>query len=58
MAIAPITGTLRKKIAMDISVGIVMGTAFGSLWWWGFHKKKIDAREAFYTKMAQEKADE
>ncbi|AGO12416.1 AaceriAER063Wp [[Ashbya] aceris (nom. inval.)] len=57
-AIAPITGTIKKRIIADIAIGLGLGTAAGSYWWWGFHKPKIAARENYYAQLAQQKAAE
>ncbi|AAS52747.1 AER063Wp [Eremothecium gossypii ATCC 10895] len=57
-AIAPITGSLKKRIMKDIAVGMGLGTVLGSYWWWGFHKPKIAARENYYTQLAEQKAAE
>lgn len=57
-AIAPITGTIRKRIMADITIGFAIGGVLGSYWWWGFHRGIINKREAFYAKLAEEKAAE
>ncbi|SCU98514.1 LADA_0H13520g1_1 [Lachancea dasiensis] len=57
-AIAPITGTLKKRIAADLTIGFAIGGVMGSYYWWGFHKNLIAKREAYYAKLAAEKAAE
>ncbi|CEP61626.1 cytochrome c oxidase subunit VIIa LALA0_S03e07140g [Lachancea lanzarotensis] len=57
-ALAPITGTLRKKIIADVTIGFAIGGVMGSAYWWGFHKKLVGKREAHYEKLAAEKAAE
>ncbi|SCW01820.1 LAFE_0E07976g1_1 [Lachancea fermentati] len=57
-ALAPITGTLRKRIIADIVIGFSIGGVMGSYWWWGFHKNLVNKREDFYAKLAAEKAAE
>ncbi|KAH3899946.1 probable Cytochrome c oxidase subunit 7A [Saccharomycodes ludwigii] len=57
MAIAPITGTLKKRIIADIAIGFSIGGVMGSYWWWGYHKDIIGKREAFYAKLAAEKKE-
>lgn len=54
-AIAPITGTLKKRIIADITIGFAIGGVMGGYWWWGFHKKIIDKRETFYAELAEKK---
>lgn len=56
--IAPITGTLKKKIAVDISIGFSLGMVFASYWWWGFHKPVVQRREDYYASLAKQQADE
>lgn len=57
-AIAPITGTLKKRIIADITIGFAIGGVMGGYYWWGFHKKLINKREDFYANLAAEKAAE
>lgn len=57
-AISPITGTLRKRIVLDILTGFAIGGAMASYWWWGFHMKVINKREAFYADLAEKKKQE
>ncbi|KNZ54833.1 cytochrome c oxidase subunit 7A [Puccinia sorghi] len=42
MAIAPITGKLRKRILLDLSVSLGLGTAAAYTWWYGYHVPKRD----------------
>ncbi|CCK70187.1 cytochrome c oxidase subunit VIIa KNAG_0D04420 [Huiozyma naganishii CBS 8797] len=55
MAIAPITGTLRKRVLIDIVTGFTLGGAMASWWWWGYHKKIVFKREQFYHDLAEAK---
>ncbi|KAL3229566.1 Cytochrome c oxidase subunit 9, mitochondrial [Nakaseomyces bracarensis] len=55
--LAPITGTLKKRILQDIVIGFSLGGAMAGYWWWGFHKGVIDRREAFYADLAKKKAE-
>lgn len=57
-AIAPITGTLRKKIITDISIGFGCGFVLAGLYWKYEHKALVDKREAFYAKLKAEKEAE
>ncbi|QLQ80825.1 hypothetical protein HG537_0E01800 [Torulaspora globosa] len=54
-AIAPITGTLKKRILADIFIGFALGGAMASYWWWGFHKNVINKRETYYAQLAEQK---
>lgn len=56
-AIAPITGTLKRKIISDIAIGLSIGGAM-AYFWWGFRCKRVRKREEYYAKLAQQKAAE
>ncbi|OBA22894.1 cytochrome-c oxidase, subunit VIIa [Metschnikowia bicuspidata var. bicuspidata NRRL YB-4993] len=58
MAIAPITGTLRKKIITDISVGFGIGFLLAGLYWRYEHMPIVQKRDAFYAKLKAEKEAE
>ncbi|KAJ5668612.1 uncharacterized protein N7477_007182 [Penicillium maclennaniae] len=32
------------------------GTTFGYLWWYGYHLPRVRERDAFYTRLEQERA--
>lgn len=54
MAIAPITGFMKRKIIIDISMGIAIGSAIG-VWWWSIHKNMVATRENYYAALAEKK---
>ena len=54
-AIAPITGMLRRKLVMDIAIGLGSGFVMANAWWYGFHMPRTNARDAYYDKLEQEK---
>lgn len=58
MAIAPITGILKKKIIVDVSIGLGIGAVAGSYWWWGFHKGKVQKREDYYDALAKQQQEQ
>lgn len=58
MAIAPITGTLRRKIITDISVGFGVGFVFATWYWYAEHKPLAAKREAFYAQLKAQKEAE
>lgn len=58
MAIAPITGALKRRAATDVAVGFAIGTVGAVYWWWGFHKGVVDKREKFYASLAASKQAE
>ncbi|RIB26050.1 hypothetical protein C2G38_1955540 [Gigaspora rosea] len=56
MALAPITGILRKRLIFDISAGLGLGLACSYAYWYGVHIPSVRKRDAFYAKLAQEKS--
>ncbi|KAJ6257341.1 hypothetical protein Dda_8230 [Drechslerella dactyloides] len=56
MAIAPITGRLRRGLVMDLGIAIGGGLVCGYGWWYGYHRPTIHRRDAFYVKLEQERA--
>ncbi|ODV59009.1 cytochrome c oxidase subunit VIIa [Ascoidea rubescens DSM 1968] len=58
MPIAPITGTLKKRMIVDIGLAFVIGSAGASYWWWGFHQNAVETREAWYAAQAERRKAE
>lgn len=59
MAIAPITGTLKRKIITDITIGFACGFTLATGYWYIEHKPLIVKREAYYAKLkAQQEAED
>jgi len=58
MAIAPITGKLRKRVILDISAALGLGTAAGYGYWYGVRIPAARHREEFYAKLAQQAKEE
>ncbi|KAF7504613.1 hypothetical protein GJ744_002040 [Endocarpon pusillum] len=56
MAIKPITGMLRRGLVLDLSIAGGLGTAFGYLWWYGFHIPRVRKRDQFYAKLEDQRA--
>jgi cytochrome c oxidase subunit 7 len=54
MAIAPIQGLLKRKIIVDIGMGVAIGFALGALWW-SEHKSMVATRENYYAALAEKK---
>lgn len=52
--IAPIVGTMKRKIIIDISVGFAVGGVMGYIWWTN-HKKMVKTREDYYSQLAEKK---
>ncbi|TQB70566.1 hypothetical protein MPDQ_000336 [Monascus purpureus] len=55
-AVAPITGMLRRGLVLDLSTAFGLGTTFAYLFWYGWHLPRVRARDAFYTKLEQQRA--
>jgi len=55
MAIAPITGKLRRRLITDLSVAMGLGVAGGYMFWYGYHLPDVRRREEFYLKYEQSK---
>ncbi|KAI8452633.1 hypothetical protein BY996DRAFT_7211839 [Phakopsora pachyrhizi] len=56
MAIAPITGKLKKRLFLDLSIGLGLGTAGAYSWWYGYHVPKMRHQESIYAKMNADRA--
>ncbi|RHZ48036.1 hypothetical protein Glove_562g30 [Diversispora epigaea] len=55
MAIAPITGMVRRSAFVDITTSIILGTVSGYGYWYGFHVPIVRKREAYYLKLKEKK---
>ncbi|PWN26744.1 cytochrome-c oxidase, subunit VIIa [Jaminaea rosea] len=50
-AVAPITGKMRKRLILDLSVALGGGTACGYAFWYGYHLPSTQRRDDFYAKL-------
>ncbi|KAF7794268.1 hypothetical protein EIP86_005401 [Pleurotus ostreatoroseus] len=55
MAIAPITGKLRKRFWLDLSCALGLGISAGYAFWYGVHLKHVQKQEEFYLKYERAK---
>ncbi|KAI0343004.1 cytochrome-c oxidase subunit VIIa [Trametopsis cervina] len=55
MAIAPITGKLRKRFWLDLTTALGTGVAAGYAYWYGIHLKHVQKQEEFYLKLERSK---
>ncbi|KAH9995693.1 cytochrome-c oxidase, subunit VIIa [Xylariaceae sp. FL0662B] len=55
MAIAPITGMLRRNLWTDLTISIGLGVTAASLFWHGYHMPRTHARDNFYKKLEDER---
>ncbi|KJZ72475.1 Cytochrome c oxidase subunit 7A [Hirsutella minnesotensis 3608] len=56
MAIAPITGMLRRRLVLDLAIGLGSGFAMANWYWYGYHVPRTNARDAYYTKLEEQRA--
>jgi len=55
MAIAPITGKLRKTLITDIAIAFGLGIGGGYAYWYGIYVPSNQKKENYYAKLAREK---
>ena len=58
MALAPVTGMLRRRLTIDLATAFGLGTAMGYLFWHGYHVPAVRHRDAFYEQLAQKQEEE
>ncbi|GHJ88455.1 hypothetical protein NliqN6_4857 [Naganishia liquefaciens] len=58
MPVAPIIGKFRKRLILDLSVAIGLGTAAGYGYWYGVHLPNARVRDLYYLKYEQNKGSE
>ncbi|KAK0616531.1 hypothetical protein B0T14DRAFT_435852 [Immersiella caudata] len=56
MAVAPITGMLRRGLILDLGIGLGLGFALGNAFWYGYHVPRTNKRDNFYKKLEEERA--
>ncbi|KAF9512652.1 hypothetical protein BS47DRAFT_1345094 [Hydnum rufescens UP504] len=56
MPIAPITGKLRKRLILDLTSALGLGTASSFAYWYGVKLPSVRREEAFYIKYNAERA--
>ncbi|KAG6335835.1 hypothetical protein ID866_3249 [Astraeus odoratus] len=56
MPIAPITGRLRKRLWLDLSVALGLGVTSAYGFWYGLHLKSVQRQEEFYLKLERNRA--
>ncbi|KAJ6443424.1 cytochrome c oxidase subunit COX9 [Purpureocillium lavendulum] len=56
MAVKPITGILRRRLVLDLSIGLGTGFAMANWFWYGYHVPRTNLRDAFYNKLEEERA--
>ncbi|TDL23591.1 cytochrome-c oxidase subunit VIIa, partial [Rickenella mellea] len=55
MPIAPITGKLRKRLWLDLSIALGLGVSAGYAYWYGYHLKHVQRQEEFYLKYEKQR---
>ncbi|KAG0148912.1 hypothetical protein CROQUDRAFT_371502 [Cronartium quercuum f. sp. fusiforme G11] len=58
MPIAPITGKLRKRLLLDLTASLGLGTAGAYSWWYLYHVPKMRHQESVYAKLNAARAEE
>ncbi|PNY29571.1 Cytochrome c oxidase subunit 7A [Tolypocladium capitatum] len=58
MAIKPITGILRRRLILDLTIGLGAGVAMANWFWYGFHMPRTNLRDAYYNKLEEKRATE
>ncbi|KDQ61726.1 hypothetical protein JAAARDRAFT_31194 [Jaapia argillacea MUCL 33604] len=58
MPVPPITGKLRKRLWLDVTVALGLGVSCGYAFWYGVHLKTVQRQEEFYFKLEQQRAKE
>ena len=56
MFFTPSTQMLRRTLIMDIGIGLGLGFVMGNVFWYGWHKPRTNARDAYYVKLEAERA--
>lgn len=58
MPIAPITGMLRKRLWLDLSVGLGLGVTAAYGFWYGIHLKSLQRQEEYYLRLERSRVQE
>ncbi|KAK9898309.1 cytochrome c oxidase family protein [Cystobasidium minutum MCA 4210] len=58
MAIPQYTGKFRRRLLLDLSCSLGLGTAAGMAWWYGWHVRKIQLRDNWYIEAERKKAEQ
>ncbi|CCF49812.1 related to COX9 - Cytochrome-c oxidase chain VIIA [Ustilago sp. UG-2017a] len=56
-SIPAITGKLRKRLILDLTVALGGGTALGYGYWYGVHIPSVSRRDTFYAKLQSERTE-
>ncbi|KAK0708608.1 hypothetical protein B0H67DRAFT_496365 [Lasiosphaeris hirsuta] len=55
MAVAPITGMLRRTLILDLGIALGLGFVFGNAYWYGYHVPRTNMRDNFYKKLEEDR---
>ncbi|ATY65524.1 Cytochrome c subunit fungal [Cordyceps militaris] len=55
MAVAPITGMLRRRLIIDLGVGLGAGFVMANAFWYGYHVPRTTARDNYYAKLEEKR---
>ncbi|KAJ2982750.1 hypothetical protein NQ176_g1180 [Zarea fungicola] len=56
MAVAPITGMLRRRLILDLSIGLGAGLVMANAFWYGYHVPRRNLRDDYYSKLEEKRA--
>ncbi|KAM9882934.1 cytochrome C oxidase subunit 7 [Verticillium dahliae] len=48
---------LRRNLVLDLGIGLGLGFAMANAYWYGYHMPRTHARDNYYTKLEQQKAE-
>ncbi|ROT36519.1 hypothetical protein SODALDRAFT_380828 [Sodiomyces alkalinus F11] len=49
---------LRRNLILDLGIGLGVGFGMANAFWYGFHMRRTNARDNYYAKLEQEKAEQ
>ncbi|KAK3196348.1 Cytochrome c oxidase subunit 7A [Lecanicillium sp. MT-2017a] len=58
MAIKPITGMLRRRLILDLGIGLGAGFVMANWFWYGYHVPRTVARDNYYAKLDEKRAEQ
>ncbi|KAF6822109.1 cytochrome C oxidase subunit 7 [Colletotrichum musicola] len=48
---------LRRNLVLDLGIALGLGFAMANVYWYGFHMPRTNARDSYYAKLEQQKAE-
>ncbi|TQN64590.1 Cytochrome c oxidase subunit 7A, partial [Colletotrichum shisoi] len=47
----------RRNLVLDLGIALGLGFAMANVYWYGFHMPRTNARDSYYAKLEQQKAE-